>query len=41
MSYDFKECGSIKDQNGWTIRTNNEIQVMSRKQNIVTTVKLR
>ena len=36
-----KTCGSLKDQNGWRIRTNDEIQVMSRKPNIVPTVKVR
>jgi hypothetical protein len=33
--------GPIKDQNGWTIRTNDELQVMYRKPNIVATVKVR
>jgi hypothetical protein len=33
--------GPIKDQNGWRIRTNDELQVMCRKPNIVTTIKVR
>ena len=33
--------GLIMDQNGWRIRTNDELQVMYRKLNIVTTVKVR
>jgi hypothetical protein len=36
-----KTCGSLKDQNSWKIRTNDEIQVMYRKLNIVTKVKVR
>jgi hypothetical protein len=31
----------VEDQNGWRIRTNDELQVMYRKPNIVTTVNLR
>jgi hypothetical protein len=34
-------CGPIKDQNGWRIRTNDELQVMCRKSNIVTTIQVR
>jgi hypothetical protein len=33
--------GPIEDQNGWRIRTNDELQVMYRKPNIVTTIKVR
>ena len=35
-----KICGPIKDQNGWRIRTN-ELQVVYRKRNIVTTITVR
>jgi hypothetical protein len=31
----------IKDKNDWRVRTNDELQVMYRKQNIVTTIKVR
>jgi hypothetical protein len=31
----------IEDQNGWRIRTNDELQVMYRKTNVVTIIKLR
>jgi hypothetical protein len=31
----------MKDQNGWRIRTNDELQVMYRKPNIVRTIKVR
>jgi hypothetical protein len=31
----------LKDQNGWRIRTNDELQVIYRKPNIVTTLKVR
>jgi hypothetical protein len=34
-------CGPIKDQNGWRIRINDELQVMYRKPSIVTTIKVR
>jgi hypothetical protein len=33
--------GQIKDKNGWIIRTHDELQVMHRKPNIVTTIKVR
>jgi hypothetical protein len=36
-----KIYGSIKDQNGWRIRTNDELQVVYRKPNIVITIKVR
>jgi hypothetical protein len=36
-----KVYGPIKDQNGWRIRNNDELQVMYRKPNIVTTIKVR
>ena len=36
-----KTCGSLKDHNGWRSQTNDEIHVMYRKLNIVTTVKVR
>jgi hypothetical protein len=36
-----KTCGSLKGQNGWRIQTNDEIQVVSRKPNIVPTVTVR
>jgi hypothetical protein len=31
----------IKDQNGWRIRTNGELQVMYKRPYIVTTIKVR
>jgi hypothetical protein len=34
-----KISGPIKDQNGWRIRTNDELQVTHRKPNIVTRIK--
>jgi hypothetical protein len=36
-----KIYGSIKDPVGWRIRTNDELQVMCRKTNTVTTIKVR
>jgi hypothetical protein len=33
--------GPMKDQNGWRFRTNDELQVVYRKPNIVTTIKVR
>jgi hypothetical protein len=36
-----KVYGPIKDQNGWRIRTSDELQVIYRKPNIVTIIKLR
>jgi hypothetical protein len=33
--------GPTKAQNGWTIRTKDELHVMYRKPNVVTTVKVR
>jgi hypothetical protein len=36
-----KIYGPIKDQNGRRIPTNDELQVMYKKPNIVTTIKLR
>jgi hypothetical protein len=36
-----KIYGRIKDPNGWRIRTNDELQIMYIKPNIVTTIKLR
>jgi hypothetical protein len=33
--------GPIKDQYGWRIRTNDEMQIMYRKSNIVATIKVR
>jgi hypothetical protein len=34
-------CGQNKAQNGWKIRPNDELRVMYRKPNIVTTIKAR
>jgi hypothetical protein len=36
-----KIYGPIKDQIGWRIRTNDEMQVVYRQPNIVTTIKVR
>jgi hypothetical protein len=36
-----KIYGPIKDQNGWRIRTNDELQALYRNPNIVTTIKVR
>jgi hypothetical protein len=36
-----KIYGPIKDRNGWRIRTNDKLQVIYRKPNIVTTIKVR
>jgi hypothetical protein len=36
-----KILGPIRDQNGWRISTNGGLQVMCRKPNIVTTMKVR
>jgi hypothetical protein len=36
-----KMYSAIKDQNGWRIQTNDELQVMYRKPNIATTLKVR
>jgi hypothetical protein len=36
-----KIYGPIKDKNGWRILTNDELQVMYRKRNILTTRKVR
>jgi hypothetical protein len=36
-----KIYGLVEDQNGWRIRTNDELQVMYRKPNVVTTMKVR
>jgi hypothetical protein len=36
-----KIYGPIEDQNSWRIRANDELQVMYRKPNIVTTIKVR
>jgi hypothetical protein len=33
--------GSVKDQNGWRIRTNDELQAVYRQPDIVTTIKVR
>jgi hypothetical protein len=35
-----KTYGPVKDRNGWRIRTNDELQVMYIKPNIVTTIKV-
>jgi hypothetical protein len=36
-----KIYGPIKNRNGWRIRNIDELQVMYRKPNIVTTIKVR
>jgi hypothetical protein len=36
-----KIYGPVKDQNGWRIQTNDELQTMYKKPNIVTTIKVR
>jgi hypothetical protein len=36
-----KIYGPIQDQNGWRIRNNDELQVMYRKPNVVTTITAR
>jgi hypothetical protein len=33
--------GPIKYQNGWIIRTNDELQVTYRKSNMITTIKVK
>jgi hypothetical protein len=38
---DIKTDCTVKDQNGWRIRTNDELQVMYRKRNIVTAINIR
>ena len=36
-----KVCGPTKGQNSWRIRTADELQVVCRKPNVVTTVRVR
>jgi hypothetical protein len=36
-----KVRGPVKDQNGWRIQTNDELQVICRKPDIVTMIKVR